>query len=105
MLVEAGGRATPVPVRVGFRSLAIREQRTRWGSCSATGRLSFNWRLVLAPADVLAYVVVHELCHRLRPDHSRAFWSLVADARPTFRREREWLRTHGAELLAYSPPG
>src|SRR5439155_14284422 len=90
---------------VGFRSLAIRDQRTRWGSCSAAGRLSFNWRLVLAPADVLAYVVVHELCHRRRPDHSRAFWSLVGEARPAFRREREWLRTHGDELLAYRPPG
>jgi predicted metal-dependent hydrolase len=92
-------------LRVGFRSLAIRDQRTRWGSCSAAGRLSFNWRLVLAPADVLAYVVVHELCHRLRADHSRAFWALVGEAWPTFRRDRAWLRIHGAELLAYSPPG
>jgi predicted metal-dependent hydrolase len=92
-------------LRVGYLSLAIRDQRTRWGSCSAAGRLSFNWRLVLAPADVLAYVVVHELCHRRRPDHSHAFWALVSEARPTFRREREWLRVHGAELLAYRPPG
>jgi predicted metal-dependent hydrolase len=91
-------------LRVTYRSLAIRDQRSRWGSCSATGTLSFNWRLVLAPADVLAYVVVHELCHRLRPDHSRAFWELVGDARPSFRRERAWLRRHGAELLAYRPP-
>jgi predicted metal-dependent hydrolase len=90
---------------VTYRSLAIRDQRTRWGSCSSTGSLSFNWRLVLAPADVLAYVVVHELCHRIRPDHSRAFWAVVGEARPTFRREREWLWRHGPELLAYGPPG
>jgi predicted metal-dependent hydrolase len=92
-------------LRVTYRSIAIRDQRTRWGSCSAQGALSFNWRLVLAPADVLEYVVVHELCHRLRPDHSRAFWQLVREARPTFRRERDWLRRHGDELLAYLPPG
>jgi predicted metal-dependent hydrolase len=90
---------------VTYRSLAIRDQRTRWGSCSAHGGLSFNWRLVLAPGDVLDYVVVHELCHRLRSDHSRAFWSLVAGARPTFRRERDWLTRHADELLAYTPPG
>jgi predicted metal-dependent hydrolase len=90
---------------VTYRSLAIRDQRTRWGSCSARGALSFNWRLVLAPTDVLDYVVVHELCHRLRHDHSRAFWSLVAAARPTFRRERDWLARYGDELLAYAPPG
>jgi predicted metal-dependent hydrolase len=92
-------------LRVGYRSLAIRDQRTRWGSCSAAGALSFNWRLVLAPGDVLEYVVVHELCHRLRHDHSQAFWELVGQARPTFRRERAWLRRHGDELLAYEPPG
>jgi predicted metal-dependent hydrolase len=90
---------------VTYRSLAIRDQRTRWASCSTSGTLSFSWRLVLAPADVLAYVVVHELCHRLRHDHSRAFWSLVSAARPSFRREREWLARHGRELLAYRPPG
>jgi predicted metal-dependent hydrolase len=90
---------------VTYAALAIRDQRTRWGSCSERGALSFNWRLVLAPMDVLDYVVVHELCHRRRPDHSRAFWSLVADARPTFRRERAWLARHGDELLAYTPPG
>jgi predicted metal-dependent hydrolase len=89
---------------VTYRSLAVRDQRTRWGSCSARGTLSFSWRLVLAPADVLAYVVVHELCHRIRPDHSPAFWALVGEARPTFSRERAWLRRHGDELLAYSPP-
>ena len=106
LLAVSGVAAREAPrLRVGYRSLAIRDQRTRWGSCSAAGRLSFNWRLVLAPADVLAYVVVHELCHRRRPDHSRAFWSLVGEARPAFRREREWLRTHGDELLAYRPPG
>ena len=89
---------------VTYRSIAIRDQRTRWGSCSTTGTLSFNWRLVLAPPAILSYVVVHELCHRLRQDHSPAFWGLVAQARPSYREERAWLDLHGSELLAYRVP-
>ena len=83
------------------RSLAIRDQRTRWGSCSSRGALSFNWRLVLAPEPVLRYVVVHELCHLREPNHSNAFWRLVEEAIPRFGESRSWLRRHGHELLAY----
>jgi hypothetical protein len=83
------------------RSLAIRDQRTRWGSCSSRGALSFNWRLVLAPSGVLRYVVVHELCHLREQNHSPGFWRLVADALPGFEDDRAWLRRHGHELLAY----
>jgi predicted metal-dependent hydrolase len=90
---------------IGYRSVAVRDQRTRWGSCSPRGVLSFNWRLVLAPADALRYVVVHELCHRLRHDHSSAYWRLVEDALPSYRDARAWLDEHGHELLAYSVPG
>jgi predicted metal-dependent hydrolase len=89
---------------VAYGRIAIRDQRTRWASCSARGNLSFNWRLVVAPEPVLDYVVVHELCHRLRHDHSPEFWSIVAAARPTYARERRWLHEHGPELLAYRPP-
>ena len=89
---------------IPYRSLAIRDQRSRWGSCSNRGALSFNWRLILGPQAVLAYVVVHELCHVLRHDHSPVFWQLVALARPTFGEERRWLADHGHELLAYRVP-
>ena len=89
---------------VDFTSLAIRDQRTRWGSCSPTGALSFNWRLILAPAAILSYVVVHELCHRVRHDHSPVFWQMLALARPTFEGERAWLSEHGSELLEYRVP-
>jgi predicted metal-dependent hydrolase len=88
---------------VTYERIAIRDQRTRWGSCSARGTLSFNWRLVLAPAEVLEYVVVHELCHLREPSHSPRFWRLLESARPGFRAEREWLRRHGWELQAYLP--
>jgi predicted metal-dependent hydrolase len=85
----------------GWRRVRIADQRTRWGSCSARGTLSFSWRLVMAPSEVLDYVVVHELCHIRHLDHSRAFWQLVAEACPDHAQAKAWLRLHGAELLAY----
>ena len=86
---------------VAYRRIRIGGQRTLWGSCSPSGTLSFNWRLVLAPVEVLDYVVVHELCHLRVPDHSRRFWGLVEGRRPRWREQRAWLREHGPELLAF----
>jgi predicted metal-dependent hydrolase len=88
---------------VSFARIAIRDQRTRWGSCSPRGTLSFNWRLVLAPPEVAEYVVVHELCHLREPNHSPRFWDLVEHARPSFHVQRAWLREHGWELHDYRP--
>jgi predicted metal-dependent hydrolase len=86
---------------VAYRQIRIGRQRTLWGSCSPRGVLSFNWRLVLAPFEVLDYVVVHELCHLLALDHSRRFWKLVEGRRPDWRDQRDWLREYGPELLAF----
>ena len=91
-------------IGVEYRRIRIGGQRTLWGSCSPRGTLSFNWRLVLAPPEVLDYVVVHELCHLRVPNHSRRFWELVERHRPHWRQQREWLRVHGPELLAFRPP-
>ena len=90
-------------IGVSYQRIRIGGQRTVWGSCSARGTLSFNWRLVLAPLEVLDYVVVHELCHLRVPDHTRGFWALVACHRPHWRHQRDWLRRHGPELLAFRP--
>ena len=90
-------------IGVVYRRIRIGGQRTLWGSCSARGTLSFNWRLVLAPHVVLDYVVVHELCHLRVPNHSRRFWELVERHRPHWRQQRDWLRDHGPELLAFRP--
>jgi hypothetical protein len=92
-----------VALGVSYQRVQIRDQRTRWGSCSARGTLSFNWRLALAPFEVLDYVVVHELCHLREPNHSARFWRLVASRRPGWRGQRAWLTTHGPELLAFRP--
>jgi predicted metal-dependent hydrolase len=91
-------RATAL-VGSSYSDLAIRAQRSRWGSCSASGRMSFNWRLLLAPERVLDYVVWHEVCHLEVPDHSRRFWALVAARWPGYREDRKWLRDHGATLV------
>jgi predicted metal-dependent hydrolase len=84
------------------KTLAVRDQRTRWGSCSQRGTLSFSWRLLLAPAWVLDDVVCHELCHLRVANHSQAFWRLFASHRPAAD-SRPWLRAHGGELAAYRP--
>jgi predicted metal-dependent hydrolase len=84
--------------------LTMRNQRSRWGSCSSKGWLSFNWRLVLAPHDVLDYVVVHEVCHLVEHHHGPEFWKLVEKRRPGYRESKAWLDDHGWEILAYQPP-
>ena len=78
----------------------MRDQRTRWGSCSSRGTLSFSWRLLLAPAWVLDDVVCHELCHLRVANHSQAFWSSSPSTGPAAD-SRPWLRAHGGELAAY----
>jgi predicted metal-dependent hydrolase len=83
---------------VSYERLAIRGQRSRWASCSPTGTMSFNWRLLLAPAAVLDYVVEHEVAHLDVPDHSRRFWSLLAERRPGYREQEAWLRRYGRAL-------
>ncbi len=82
-----------------YSGLSIRAQRTRWASCSASGRMSFNWRLLLAPERVLEYVVWHEVCHLQILDHSPRFWALVQRHWPTWREDRAWLSRHGATLI------
>lgn len=82
------------------RSITIRDPRTRWGSCSSRGAVSFSWRLLMAPSRVAEYVVVHELAHLIHLDHSAAFWSLVDRTRPAHREEARWLRDNARWLSA-----
>ena len=90
-------------VGVTYGRITIRNQRTRWGSCSSRGNLNFNCLLMLAPPEVIDYVVVHELCHRKQMNHSAAFWREVASCLPDYAAQRAWLREHGPALLGRLP--
>ncbi len=81
--------------------ITIRDQKSRWGSCSTSGNLSFNWRLILAPDTVLDYVVAHEVGHMAMPNHSPAFWKIVDRLSPHMRDGRAWLRKNGDRLFRY----
>ena len=78
--------------------ISVRNQRSRWGSCGRDGHICLNWRLVLMPEWVRDYVLIHELMHLRRMDHSPTYWRLVADACPEYQAAREWLRRHGPGL-------
>ncbi len=86
-------------VGVSYGRITIRNQRTRWGSCSGKGNLNFNCLLMLAPPEVLDYVVVHELCHRKEMNHSPRFWAEVARVLPDYQQRRRWLKEHGGALV------
>lgn len=81
-----------------FGKIRISSARTRWGSCSSKDTLSFTWRLVMAPLDVIDYVVVHELCHLKEMNHSKVFWAQVEAILPDYKRRRKWLKDNGARL-------
>ena len=97
---ELGDRARALAARLGlsFRKVAIRDQKRRWGSCSTSGTLSFNWRLLLMPEAVAEYLVAHEVAHLAVPDHSATFWAKVAEACPAWRESERWLKRLGAAV-------
>ena len=98
---EIAPRLDAAVARAGTRysGLTIRSQKTRWASCSSTGAMSFNWRLLLAPEAVLEYVVRHEAAHLAVMDHSPRFWAVMARLMPGYKLPRRWLRDHGATLV------
>lgn len=93
-------RVSYYAIKHGFevKKIRISSARTRWGSCSTRGTLSFTWRLILAPIEIVEYVVVHELCHLKEPNHSKRFWTLVEDILPDYKAHRKWLKNNGGKL-------
>ncbi len=83
---------------ISYGRITIREQKTRWGSCSGRGNLNFNWKLTLMPSEILDYVVVHELAHRKEMNHSRDFWKIVEQVLPDYQKRRKRLKELSAEL-------
>ncbi len=96
---QAQAQAAQVEKRI--RKITVRDTSSLWGSCTQDGNLSFSWRLVLAPREVLGYVVSHEVAHLVEMNHSKAFWQVVAQLCPHWRESRHWLQTHGKTLHAY----
>ena len=93
-------RAMPAGLRP--KKVAVRDTRTRWGSCSETGTISLSWRLAFAPPDVMRYVIIHECCHLGQMNHSAKFWALVGEHfGPGYEIRKSWLRRHGNGLLVY----
>ena len=88
---------------VTYGRIAIRHQKTRWGSCSSKGNLNFNCLLMLAPKEVQDYVLIHELAHRREMNHSPRFWALVEAQMPEYKEQRRWLRTQGKTLIERLP--
>lgn len=81
-----------------YQTLRVKNQKTRWGSCSKKGNLNFNWQLVMAPIDIIDYVVVHELCHLVHLNHGQEFWRLVESQLPDYLISKDWLRKNGISL-------
>lgn len=85
-------------VGVGYNRIAIKDTKTRWGSCSGDGNLNFSYKLILMPMEILDYVVVHELCHRIHMNHSKEFWAEVERIIPDYKERRKWLKENGNNL-------
>ena len=84
-----------------LKKISLRDTSSRWGSCSHNGNLSFSWRLIFAPPEVLDYVVSHEVAHLREHNHSQAFWDIVEQLHPNSEKPRKWLKTHGQMLYTY----
>jgi len=103
--LEAASHRYAAALTVGVRRVSVRDQASRWGSCSTTGVLSFSWRLILAPGFVLDYLAAHEVAHLLEMNHSARFWRLVQRICPDHKRAKVWLDVHGSDLHRYGTAG
>ncbi len=102
--LEAASRNAAAMLGVAVKRVSIRDQSSRWGSCSTTGMLSYSWRLILAPSYVLNYLAAHEVAHLAEMNHSARFWRLVQRLCPSHERAKAWLDIHGSDLHRYGLP-
>ncbi|HZS63539.1 MAG TPA: SprT family zinc-dependent metalloprotease [Xanthobacteraceae bacterium] len=102
--LEAASRRYAQAIGARIKRITIRDQSSRWGSCSTTGCLSYSWRLILAPSFVLDYLAAHEVAHLIEMNHSPRFWRLLARMSPSMKRAKVWLDVHGNDLHRYGLP-
>jgi predicted metal-dependent hydrolase len=102
--LEAASHRVAAQLGVKIKRISVRDQSSRWGSCSTTGALSYSWRLILAPPHVLDYLAAHEVAHLVEMNHSARFWRLVERLCPNMQRARAWLEQHGPDLHRYGLP-
>lgn len=88
-------------LKVSYEDIRIKDQKSRWGSCSSKGNLNFNWRIIMAPETVCDYVIIHELCHLVYLNHSEKFWSLVESICPEYKQYKKWLKDYGSRLYPF----
>lgn len=86
-------------MKVSYQNFRLKDQKTRWGSCSSQGNINLNWRIIMAPEEVIDYLIVHELAHLTHPNHSEKFWQRVRTFIPEYVRWRNWLKKHGQKML------
>jgi len=96
--LEAASQRHCATLGTRFKAISVKDTRSRWGSCTQDGRLSYSWRLILAPPEVLDYVAAHECSHLIEMNHSPAFWAQVSKCCPDWKRLRKWLRDNGRDL-------
>jgi len=102
--LDAASRRHAATLGVTVRRIAVRDQSSRWGSCSNSGLISYSWRLIMAPPFVLDYLAAHEVAHLVELNHSPRFWRLVRELHPDAERAKAWLEVHGADLHRYGAP-
>lgn len=88
-------------LKVSYNRITVKEQKTRWGSCSSKGNLNFNWRVIMAPIEIVDYLVVHELCHLIHMNHSKDFWALVESILSDYEKRQLWLKENGNKLILF----
>ena len=88
-------------IAIKYSSMKIKSYRSRWGCCDHKGRIILNWKLIMCPKNVIDYVIIHELAHVRVPNHSRVFWNLVEEKDPDFKKNKNWLKQNGAELIEF----
>jgi predicted metal-dependent hydrolase len=100
-LLQAQTAVWSAKIGVRPKRITVKDQKTRWGSCSALGNINYNWRIIMAPLQVVDYLIVHELCHLLVPNHSAYFWAAVATYLPDFKKHQAWLKDNGPLLMRF----